>query len=220
MRALFCAVRPGISGISGISCILGWLVVTLLGACSHLEPERPVTGLSQSSPSLSSPQLPAHLPTHLPGYQASIDLQGRMSVQYQQRGKDEAVHGKFEWHQQPNEITITLRSPLGETLAQISVTPEGARLTQAGVPERQAADIDTLMAQTLGWPLPVAGLRFWLQGHVPGAPPLQDGVAESQGWRIRFVSWHANGSPKRIDLERYGTEAGEVRLRLIIDGPV
>ena len=205
MRAVFSAVRVG------ILCPL-YLVVVLLSACTNLEGERTVSGLSAS--------LPTQLPTQLPPYQANIDLQGRMSVQYQQRGKDEAVHGKFEWHQQPNEIAITLRSPLGETLAQIVVTPEGARLIQAGVPERQAADIDTLMAQTLGWPLPVAGLRFWLQGHVPGAPPLQDGMTESQGWRIRFVSRHANGQPKRIDLERYGIEAGEVKLRLIIDSPV
>ena len=166
-----------------------------------------------------SPGGAPNLPTNLPTYQTSIDLQGRMSVMYHQRGKDEALHGNFEWHQKPDEIAITLRSPVGETLAQIFLTPEGARIRQAGAPERQAADIDSLIAQTLGWPLPVAGLRFWLQGQVPGAAPLQDDVTESQGWRIRFVSRHANGSPKRIDLERYSTQAGEVKLRLIIDSP-
>lgn len=174
---------------------------TMLTACATLDPK--------VEPVRSADAPPA---------QNQIDLQGRMSVTYQQGGKDEALHGKFEWHQKQNEIVIVLRSPLGETLAQIFVTPEGARIRQAGAPEREAADIDTLMAQTLGWPLPVAGLRDWLQGQVPGAT-LQDDMAQSQGWQIRFVSRHPNGSPKRIDLTRYSTHAGEVKLRLIIDGP-
>ncbi|MEN9867198.1 MAG: outer rane lipoprotein LolB [Pseudomonadota bacterium] len=175
-----------------------------LTACSTLEPNRPA--LPDASPGW-------------PAYQANIELQGRISVQYQARGKDEALHGSFEWRQQDQQIDITLRSPLGDTLAQIQVTPGAARLQQAGAPERVAADIDSLMAQTLGWPLPVAGLRHWLQGQVPGAAPPVDGVSESTGWRIRFVSRHPNGSPRRIDLERFSQQAGEVRLRLIIDTP-
>ncbi len=207
-------LRTGLRSALGSTAqaICRWLLLAallMLTACSTLDPKA-VPGLPSN--------LPTGSPTGFPPYQSNIDLQGRMSVMYQQRGKDEALHGKFEWHQKQDEIAITLRSPVGETLAQIFVTPAGARIRQAGAPEREAADMDTLMAQTLGWPLPVAGLRYWLQGQVPGATPLQDDMTESQGWRIRFVSRHPDGSPKRIDLARYSTEAGEVKLRLIIDG--
>ena len=95
-------------------------------------------------------------------YRDAIELDGRLSVHYQQNGRDEALHGSFTWTQTARQATVTILSPLGQTLATIEVTPDHSSLTQAGHAPRVAADVDALAADALGWPLPVAGLRDWL----------------------------------------------------------
>ena len=103
----------------------------------------------------------------------------------------------------------------------------GATLTQAGREPLVAQDIDTLTAQALGWQLPVAGLRDWLQGYAIGsdgkrfvASPANNSVYTKDGWRLRFASWQdetaAQPKPKRIDAART-TASGELEIRIIID---
>lgn len=161
-------------------------------------------------------------------YHQAVDISGRMSVRYQINGRDEALHGSFEWRQRPGSSEVLLLSPLGQTLAQIIVTPEGASLTQAGQPPLSAADPDALAREALGWPLPVSGLREWLQGMVTlasgrrvAAGPQDDGgeIVSADGWRLRYPAWESTDQPRprRIDLARSTEQAGEVVLRLVID---
>jgi len=183
-----------------------------------------LAGCSSFAPPAVSPELAAARP-----YRDAIDLSGRLSVHYQSRGQNEAVHGGFAWTQNPERTNIALLSPLGQTLALIDVTPNGAKLTQAGQPARTAADPDALAAQALGWPLPVAGLRQWLQGfgiNAKGerfvATPQAADVTTRDGWNIRYVDWQNDGPqapirPKRIDLARSTQQAGDVSIRIVID---
>lgn len=153
-----------------------------------------------------------------------IELGGRFSVRYVNYGREESLHGGFTWRQAGERTDVELRSPLGQTMAAIEVTPEGAALTEAGKPPRMALDADALAAAELGWPLPVSGLAEWLRGCAFDsagkrfiASPRNDSVTTRDGWFIRFVSWQdgaAGRLPRRIDLER-----GEVALRLVIDPP-
>jgi outer membrane lipoprotein LolB len=161
----------------------------------------------------------------------AIDLDGRLSVRYQQNGKEESLHGNFTWSQTAGQTTVTLLSPLGQTMATIAVTPTASTLTQAGKTPRIAGDVDALVAETLGWPLPVSGLRNWLQGFAVDAegrkfialPQVADAVTTRDGWRIRYASWQENDAsprqnhPKRIDLERSTAQAGDVSIRIVID---
>ncbi|MEO8408649.1 MAG: lipoprotein insertase outer membrane protein LolB, partial [Oxalobacteraceae bacterium] len=77
-------------------------------------------------------------------YHAAIELGGRLSVRYQRNGQDEAMHGSFSWSQSAARTLVTLLSPLGQTLATIELTPQGATLIQPGQPVRSAADADAL----------------------------------------------------------------------------
>ena len=160
-------------------------------------------------------------------YSESIELSGRISVNYQKDGKNESLSGKFNWQQSAARTGVSLASPLGQTIAVIEVTPGVARLTQGGQPPREAADIDALSAQALGWPLPVSGLRDWLQGHAVSldgsrfrASPQHNSVTTRDGWRVNFVAWQDEAAqlpqPKRIDAER----AGQVAIRIVIDDQV
>jgi outer membrane lipoprotein LolB len=163
-------------------------------------------------------------------FQDAIDLTGRLSMHYQGAFKEEALHGNFSWAQEPAHTTVTMSSPLGQTLAVINLTPAGATLTQAGQAPRAAADVDTLTADTLGWPLPVSGLRDWLQGFATDtngrrfvATPEFADVVTRDGWHLHYADWQdtalptASQRPRRIDLERNTAQAGQVAIRIVID---
>ncbi|WP_332877816.1 lipoprotein insertase outer membrane protein LolB [Massilia sp. S19_KUP03_FR1] len=146
-------------------------------------------------------------------YRETINLAGTMSVTYQKDGQPQPLTGKFDWQQTPGRVEVSLASPLGQTMATIVVTPESATLTQAERAPRVAKDLETLTHDALGWPLPVSGLRDWLQGYATGADgkrfiasPANNTVVTKDGWRLRFVTWQddtaAVPQPKRIDADR------------------
>lgn len=178
-----------------------------------------------------APPIDSLQPVPVRTYRDAIELGGRLSVRYQQDGREQALHGSFTWAQTAHHATVTMLSPLGQTLATIEVTPDSSSLTQAGRAPRVAADVDALAADALGWPLPVAGLRDWLQGFATDAagrrvianPSGTTTVATSDGWRIHYASWQdddpaaPHNHPKRIDLERSSAQAGEVSIRIVID---
>lgn len=161
-------------------------------------------------------------------YRDTIDMSGRLSVNYTKDGKPETLSGQFTWAQTPAAIDVTLGSSFG-TVAKIRVTPTSATLTQTDKAPRVARDIDTLTAQALGWSLPVSGLRDWLQGYAIGADgkrfaasPANNTVTTRDGWKLTFVSWHeldaAKPAPKRIDAERPATlDNDELTIKIAVD---
>lgn len=160
-------------------------------------------------------------------YQSAIAVGGRLSVRYQQNGKPQSLQGKFRWQQQGEQTDITLYSPLGQTIATIAITPGLAVMAQSDGEKKQAPNVTALTQEVLGWPMPVDGLRYWLQGFVQNvegklqtASPEGMHSFQSDGWRVRYVSWQRNASiqyPKRVDMERTTAEAGDIVLRLVID---
>lgn len=185
------------------------LCMTFLAGCSTLTPPESVTETPQRT------------------YSDALDLDGRLSAQYKKDDKDEAIHVSFSWKQRKDLSTITILSPLGQILAAIEVRPDSASLTQPGKQPRYATDVDALAEQALGWPLPVAGLRDWLQGFASDAQhqsfiasPANTQVTTSDGWHLQYQSWQdepAQKRPKRIDLTRQTEQAGKVMIRIVLD---
>ena len=199
----------------------GFNALALACACALLSA---CAGMSGSGPAASTATVAP--------YRASIELAGRLSVNYDKGGQLETLSGKFTWSQTPAAVDVALLSPLGQTIAKIRVTPESATLTQSDNAPRVARDIDSLTAQTLGWSLPVSGLRDWLQGYATGADgvrfaasPASNNVTTPDGWRLTFVSWQDETAirpvPKRIDAQRSASAAGgALALRIIVDPPL
>ena len=162
-------------------------------------------------------------------YRDTIELSGRLQVTYQKDGQPGSTNGGFEWSQRPGQIDVAFLNPLKQTVATISVTPQGATLVEAGRAPRTAQDIDTLTAQALGWSLPVSGLRDWLQGYATAAggkrfvaSPGNNNVVTQDGWRLRFVSWQAGKEgvqmPRNIVAERdAGAGGGDLAIQIILD---
>ena len=161
-------------------------------------------------------------------YRDTIDLEGKLSANYEKDGQPQSITVNFTWAQRPAGIDVALFSPLGQTVATVNVTPAAATLTQSGRAPLVEKDIDTLTAKTLGWTLPVSGLRDWLQGYAVeaggkrfAASPVQNNVVTADGWRLRFVEWQ-NGAggqpmPRRIDAAHSATgTSGELAIRIVV----
>ena len=173
-------------------------------------------------------------PNQVAAYRDSIAFDGRIAVNYQKNGAPESITAPFTWRQSAQQIDVSLSSPTGQTMAKISITPSSATLIQTdGVP-RTAANIDSLTRQTLGWALPVSGLREWLQGYAIGADgkrfaasPTNNEVITRDGWHLQFVSWQApqagqgansHPQPRRIDATRSATATtDELAIRIVLD---
>jgi outer membrane lipoprotein LolB len=159
-------------------------------------------------------------------YHQQIDMSGRLSVQYEQNNQLQAIHINFSWSQTSQQTTITLSSPTGQTLAMLLINDQGAQLNQGDKPPQFAVDANQLMFSTLGWPLPVAGLRDWLQGFIDAKHQVAITSANPDtyflvdGWTISYAAWAIENNterPKRIDLKRQTDQAGLVSLRIVID---
>lgn len=147
-----------------------------------------------------------------------FDLVARVSVT-----QGEARHsGRLYWRRQSGDDELALVSPFGQTVAEISVTRDRARLLAADGSVHEAADAAALTEAILGYALPVARLAGWLRAR-PGDTAI---VAERDehgrplrlldaGWEISYDydSGDTSGAaPVRIVASRAG--GPEVRLRI------
>ncbi len=155
-------------------------------------------------------------PAPVDGFSAS----GRVSI----RAGNDAHYANFGWQAEPQTDRLSLGNPLGQILAELEIhylgdAPAYAVLTDADGKARSGA-AEELLFDATGMHLPLAGLRWWLQG-VP-APGLAsnrstaDGqLIEQDGWRILasdFSETHPlRRGPRKIELTR-----GEVSVRIVI----
>lgn len=198
-------------------------VALMISGCQNL-PMHP-----DASKTTSNPLLTTALHTTAPDaserqYLPQILINGRIAVNYQLNDQERNLPGSFEWEQYQDHLRISLYSPLGQTLALITEDKNGATLTQEGRQPAFASDLDQLLSDTLGWPLPVAGLRHWLQGYLRQQDGQLQGLGtgdqtlNTEGWKLRYASWYnAPDFPKRLDLQRHTHEAGNVSIRIVID---
>ncbi len=199
------------------------LLPPLLCACAH------GGALENTTSAPTTPAATTVTPSlaNAPSCQTNITLQGRLSARYQTEGRQQSLSVAFQWQQRGDAVQVLLTSPLGQGVAKISSDAQGASLTDDKGQVWNAVHVDALSEKLLGWPLPVAGLRDWLQG----CGRLRDGSSFratpqgtdsyfSDGWLIRYAQWHDNGQPKRIDLERHINEqSADVALRILLDAP-
>jgi outer membrane lipoprotein LolB len=145
----------------------------------------------------------------------SFTLQGRVSVQYD----EQSLSGQLNWHAGAESDEVLLSSPLGQGLASISRNKQGVTLTRPGEPPVTAKNVEILTESTLGFRLPLAGLRFWIQAmpdparasqvHVNDAGGVEQ--IDQDGWKIDYLQYQEN-RPRKIHVTREGLE-----IRLVID---
>lgn len=152
---------------------------------------------------------------------SDFNLQGRVSFHNQhQRGS-----GNIHWQHTPDDDEISLFSPLGQTLAVINNSAEGAYLTTSEKKDYQASDVEGLTEEVLGWRLPLSGLQYWILGeHAPATASIKDLDHNGQvvairqdGWHITYAAYfstdHSHAMRPRIVELSYK----DLRIRLVVD---
>jgi outer membrane lipoprotein LolB len=195
MRRL-ASVRPTRPALS-VACLA--LATAILVSCAPTAVQRP------------SAPLPAALD--------AFDVSGRLSASHGSEG----VTANFQWRHQGTRDDLELVSPLGQTIAVLTGDSAGARLQTSDGRVLTAQSWTKLTEQGLGWPLPVDGLTYWIQGVPrPGVPfrtePDEAGrvaVLHQEGWTILYPAYVAVGDASRPS--RITADYPAMELRLAID---
>jgi outer membrane lipoprotein LolB len=160
--------------------------------------------------------------------QTSRAYHGRFAVQYNdQNGTQRNAYGNFDWQETGDTVTLQLRNPLGQTLAIVTSSPSSATLELPNRDPQTATNVAELMQSTLGFALPVEGLRYWLQpspAPTSRARTTMDASSENgrlkeivqDGWTINYLAYAdapATGV-KRVDLTR---NEPPLDIKLVLD---
>jgi outer membrane lipoprotein LolB len=145
--------------------------------------------------------------------EVEFDLAGRLAARY----RNEAFSGNLSWVHARDGDELLISTPLGQGVARIVRQGDVVTLTTPDG-EQSAADAESLTEQTLGFPLPLAGLADWVRGRPsPRAPAKTDFGAdgklarlEQSGWNIEYQAYEGE-RPSRMRLLYPGIE-----LRLAI----
>ncbi|MGI4858930.1 MAG: lipoprotein insertase outer membrane protein LolB [Janthinobacterium lividum] len=172
----------------------------------------------------------------------ATSYQGRFSVLYaDQNGETHNAYGNFSWDEQADAVTLSLRNPLGSVLAIVVATPTSATLELPNKPPRTASSVEELMQASLGFPMPVSGLRYWLknqaapQSHAKTETDANGRITQivQDGWQIDYVGFAdtaaaavtdaTGGHPAavhRMNLARKGAATdAPLEVKLVINNP-
>lgn len=136
----------------------------------------------------------------------------------------ESVQGSFVWRRLVSGWQLDLKSPLGATLARLTVEPSGATLEQPDLPLRRAASGEDLLAGVLGAKVPLDVLEDWVDGRVIDDAKVTNLRRDKQGriasfnqagWQVTFDRYGDSG-PARVTAK--GEQLGRsVTLRLVAE---
>lgn len=150
--------------------------------------------------------------------QPSFALAGRIAVS----GTGEGGSGSFEWIQDGADFEFTLRSPVARQTWRMAYLAGDVRLEGLEGGTRWCTDPEALLAEEIGWDVPVRALAWWVRGaRAPGRHAELWFDAEGRparlrqdGWQVDFRDWFPgqDGLPRRVFAER-----GQARVRLVVD---
>jgi outer membrane lipoprotein LolB len=147
-------------------------------------------------------------------------LKGRIAIRLQQEGWSASLH----WRQRRADYAIRLIGPLGNGMYELRGSDGMVQLQTPDDRLLQAPDAAALLQETLGWQVPVDGLRYWVRGlPAPGSEPQSMALdergrlqsLEQDGWQVHYSRYGLfRGGlvlPEKLTLERR-----DLRLRLSI----
>jgi outer membrane lipoprotein LolB len=184
--------RPGVAAR-----VASVLALALLAACAPLPP-----AADREPPQVTDT-----------GFEAS----GRLSAR---RGSDGITAG-FEWLHTPLADAIGLATPLGQTMARLEGTADGAAIMLPDGKTSTARSFDALTEASFGVPLPVSGLAWWIRGAPrPGSAftverdaRMRTSVLRQDGWEIVYAyADETSVRPRRLVLTY-----PDVEVRVVID---
>ncbi len=145
-------------------------------------------------------------------------LTGRIAVS---DGRD-GGSGRLEWVQDGARYEITLNAPVTRRSWRLVGEPGFARLDGIEGGPFHGDSAETLLADHLGWFVPLADLAAWVRGaRAPGAAQVEfqpsglPALIEQNGWRIEYRTFEDGGAPP-MPLRVFASR-GQQRVRMQVD---
>jgi outer membrane lipoprotein LolB len=109
-------------------------------------------------------------------------------------------YGNFTWDKLQDNESLAFRTPIGQTVAQITIESGVATLAHKDK-VYSGEDLDTMMQNHLGFTLPMSQLHYWIKGvplpNVPITKKLTSGFVQL-GWDVEYLQWHDPNHPHII----------------------
>lgn len=152
---------------------------------------------------------------------ADFRVEARFALRTTRSGEaPQSANGRLSWTHENGGDRVFIANPLGSGIADLEIGRQ-ARLTLGDGRVREAADADTLLAETTGYALPVSRLANWLLGR-----PLADGRLDKDelgrplrlieaGWLIDYA--YDDAAPDALPSRLTVLRDGELELRLRIE---
>jgi len=141
---------------------------------------------------------------------AEWGLVGKISLDDAEQGGS----GRLQWDVKHAFSELDFHGAMGRGAWHLKIGPEGALLRMADGTEQIAPSVDELVQESMGWPIPVEALQWWVRGlAAPGM--IEDKQLSPDGLLIslRQFGWS-------VDFTRYALVEGvdlPVRLNATLD---
>lgn len=120
-------------------------------------------------------------------------LTGKLGV----RTAEQAESALLNWTQCGDSYRLVISGPFGQQLARVEGNRMQALIWVEDAPPQLTSDLQNWLDQNLGWPLPMAELRYWVRGRAaPGRI-----TAEKFDQQQRLIHWQQRGW--QVDITRY-----------------
>lgn len=127
-----------------------------------------------------------------------FDISGRFSIKSDNTNK----YGNFSWLKLSNTEDLEFNTPLGQTVAKITIT-NGVATLVADNRTYTSSDLDSMMQEKLGFVLPLSYLHYWVQGvalpDIADTKALPSGFSQL-GWNVEYLKWKDVNHPQIIQL--------------------
>lgn len=156
------------------------------------------------------------------------EFTGRIGV----RDANESHSSRIRWRQNGENYTINLWGTLNVGATEINGSPQQVVLQQQNEPALTADSPEQLVAEQLGYELPVSELNYWIRG-IPdpnhgSTPEFSENnqliSLQQSGWQVQYLGYTNFGSeslPTRIRIEKPPLRLDFVRLDWTLpDAPV
>jgi len=147
-----------------------------------------------------------------------FELSGRIGAHHGEQAFSAGVH----WRQQGKDASVTLSGPLGIGGAQVREIDGNLQLTDGqGTLEGSAAR--ERLSELIGFPPPLASLRYWVLGVNDPVAPAEQSLDQSQrlvrlrqgGWQVDYQAYtlvQDRWLPHRLSISR-----DDLALKLVIN---
>ena len=146
-------------------------------------------------------------------------VKGRISI----NTPDDSFIGNLSWQRKPAAQRFRLYGSIGQTYAELTQDMKRAELKMSDGREFASRNINAMLEEHLGYPLPLDEMVHWIKGYSPAKDKAQitrdeDGLIELlsyRQWQIEYRSYQkAEAFSEILMPSRLTITDGEVKIKL------